>query len=304
MNSAVKLRQELLLQSKKKNKLNGNQLNADSPWVRRPVPRPDAKLRVFCLPYAGGSPSVFQAWPEFFKNESIEICQIHLPGRESRIMDRMPDSFYILVQSIMKAIIPLIQVGDIPYIIYGHCMGSLISFQLCQEIRKRNRRESAAGQVQLPQHFFVGAHYAPELLHPTRKPTSYLKDLTQEEFFKIAEQLGGTEGAVLKDPTTGALVISTLSADYWMYGDYEYIPDEPFQFPITVICGLQDDLVKVEEAQGWAKETSAGCQFAELASGDHFFVIKEKEKLLPMLLEYFRQVLARIDKTREEVTKS
>ena len=290
MSSALKLKKDVISHYNRKMKLQaGAETSArdsvaakkQTPWIVIPRPKPDAAMRVFCLPYAGGSPAVFQTWADFFEDTNVEICLIHLPGRDSRMMDKMPDNFYILVQQLMKALSPYIM--EKPYVVYGHCMGSLISFELFQQLRNKG--------LPLPRHFFVGAHYAPSLLHPSTKPVSHLKHLSLEEFFQIADDLGGTEGAILSDPTTGALIATTLSADYFAYGDYEYRPEKQFEFPITVYLGLKDNLVKVEEARGWEKETTSECRFFELQNGYHFFVLQDKDSLLPMLKVEFKAVL-------------
>lgn len=286
MSSALKLKKDVISHYNRKMKQQAQAEVANnsqqSPWVVIPRPKPDASMRIFCLPYAGGSPAVFQTWADTLADLDIEVCLLHLPGRDSRMMDKMPDNFYILVQQLMKAMTPFLI--EKPYLVYGHCMGSLISFELFQQLRNKS--------LPLPQHFFVGAHYAPSLLHPDNKPVSHLKHLSLEEFFEIADELGGTEGAVLSDPTTGALIATTLSQDYFAYGDYEYRDAEPMGFPITVFLGLKDNLVKVEEAQGWKNETSRECRFFELDQGDHFFVLQDKENFLPMIKAEIKTAIA------------
>src|SRR2546421_12668903 len=53
-------------------------------WFVRHRPNDSARLRLFCLPYAGGGASIFRSWPEGLP-ESVEVCAIQLPGREARL---------------------------------------------------------------------------------------------------------------------------------------------------------------------------------------------------------------------------
>ncbi len=283
MSGNTKLKQDLL--SLKNKKEGTKKEKKENLWIVRPRPIANPKLRLFCLPYAGGSPSVFRTWPDFFYDEQIEICMVQLPGREQRMMDQLQDDFYILVQALLNGIKQPFLTDNVPYAIYGHCMGSLISFELLQHIR-------ALG-LKLPIHFIVAAHYAPELLVPETKTTSHLKALKPHEFFAIAEDLGGTDDAIMKDPNTSALLITTLSKEYWMYADYVYRKQDPFDFPITVYYGVRDRLVPRDEIGGWVNETSQKCEFFDV-EGDHFFVIKEKENFLPILREKMLEIKAKL----------
>ena len=41
-------------------------------WVVLPHPQPQARLRLFCFPYAGGGASIYRTWPKGLPSE-IEI---------------------------------------------------------------------------------------------------------------------------------------------------------------------------------------------------------------------------------------
>lgn len=56
-------------------------------WFHRPLPRPGARLRLVCLPCAGGGTAVFRGWPARLPAD-VELLAVRLPGRESRIRER------------------------------------------------------------------------------------------------------------------------------------------------------------------------------------------------------------------------
>ncbi|MCR9142857.1 MAG: thioesterase domain-containing protein [bacterium] len=289
MKTAVKLKQDLLDMRRKKMQLAEPSQIEGNPWILRPRPNPNAKARLFCLPYAGGAPSVFRSWPDRYFDDGIEVCLIQLPGRENRMMDTMPEDIYLLIPPIIKAMTPYL---DKPYIMYGHCMGSLITHEVLRQMRN--------GKFEPPLHFIVGAHFGPSLLQPGGKQVSGMKDVTLEEFFKLADDLGGTDGAVLKDASTGALVIPTLKSDYYAYGSYEYRPTEkPFNIPMTVYYGNRDHLVSSVEVPCWKEETRQPCEIVEV-DGDHFFVITAEDKFLPMLRKKLMEILKNV--SHEDIT--
>ncbi len=56
---------------------------ARNPWILpfRPVPRP--RVRLFCLPFAGGSAGVYRAWADHLPLD-VEVLGVQLPGRVRR----------------------------------------------------------------------------------------------------------------------------------------------------------------------------------------------------------------------------
>jgi hypothetical protein len=57
-----------------------------NPWFYCPQPKPQARLRLFCFPYAGGGIVVYRTWPNHLPPD-VEVCAIQLPGRDSRLRE-------------------------------------------------------------------------------------------------------------------------------------------------------------------------------------------------------------------------
>jgi hypothetical protein len=47
----------------------------DSPWLVRHASRFGPALRLFCLPYAGGSAAVFHGWQSAVPDD-VEVCRV------------------------------------------------------------------------------------------------------------------------------------------------------------------------------------------------------------------------------------
>ena len=92
-----------------------------------------SKIKLFCLPYAGGSASIYNLWYKYLKPD-IELIPVELSGRGRRINesgyetldDAVDDAFNLIRHHILGT----------EYAMFGHSMGSLISYKLAHKIRK------------------------------------------------------------------------------------------------------------------------------------------------------------------------
>src|SRR5215467_14255646 len=62
------------------------------PWLAALAPKPDARLRLICVPHAGGAPSAYLGWARALEEQPIEVVAAHLPGRETREHEMPPAS--------------------------------------------------------------------------------------------------------------------------------------------------------------------------------------------------------------------
>jgi medium-chain acyl-[acyl-carrier-protein] hydrolase len=81
---------------------NGNDSDLSLKWLHRPKPRKDAKMRIYCFPYAGGNAGVFNDWPENF-GDSIEVVAIAFPGRWLRSEENSISCMWQLTKEISDA---------------------------------------------------------------------------------------------------------------------------------------------------------------------------------------------------------
>ena len=216
------------------------------------------KLRLFCLPYAGGGTVTYRTWQKTIR-EGIEVCPVRLPGREMRIKDKPIEERGMMVKSITAALTPVLAQ---PYALFGHSMGGLLAYLVACEIRDR--------RLPLPRHLFVSARPAPQIVRTVlSKPVSRLSDA------EFLQELAATVNSSLMDfsaaPELLALVLPTLRSDFQLLEGYSYVPRGPLPFPITAMGGTSDPTVSETDLQPWAECTTAAFSL-EMLEGDHFFV--------------------------------
>jgi medium-chain acyl-[acyl-carrier-protein] hydrolase len=230
-------------------------LNSDMLWFEQLSRTKLPSLRLFCFPYAGGSAELYRSWQRWFPPE-IDICLVHLPGRGRRISEQAFTRAMALVNEIANRMVEHI---NVPYALYGHSMGALISFELARELCRRGNPG--------PRHVFVSGRSAPHWPR-TQMATFQLSD---DEFKAELSRLNGTPRDVLASPELMELFISLLRADFEIVETYEFHPTERLSCPITVYGGLHDEHVPIESCRAWQEQTSAVCKI-RMVDGDHFFI--------------------------------
>ena len=105
------------------------------PWIRCAKPNPAARLRLFCLPYAGGGASLFRDWGQALP-DSVEVCAIQLPGREDRIAETPFRQVEDLLPVLLEKLRPYL---DRPIAFFGHSMGAFLSYELARALTEEHR---------------------------------------------------------------------------------------------------------------------------------------------------------------------
>ena len=244
----------------------------DNLWVIRPQPNSQARLRLFCFPYAGAGASIFQKWSDELPSE-IELCAIELPGRESRLRE----SPLTRLKPVIQTVAPLLESYlDLPFALFGHSMGALLIFELVRELRRKN--------CPLPAHLFVSGKNAPQL--PDLKPP--IHGLPDSQFIEKIKGFNGTPKDILQDQKLMQQYLPALRADFAILETYFYANEPPFDFPITAFGGLEDLQVSQAELTAWEKQTKAEFNL-QMFAGDHFFLHSARQELLQVLSTQLQQ---------------
>lgn len=240
-------------------------------WITCPKPNPQAELRLFCFPYAGGSSLIFRTWASSLPKK-IEVCPVELPGRGTQMKSPPFTKMEPLVSAIASIILPYL---DKPFAFFGHSMGGLLSFELARRLRKEYGKQ--------PSHLFVSASRAPQI--PSPKPPIHA--LPETEFKQELHRLNGTPASVLENTELMQLLTPLLRADFAVLETYVYAQEPPLECPIAAFGGLEDQEVNTQELEGWRSQTQNSFQL-EMFSGDHFFIHSAQSLLLENLAKYLK----------------
>jgi len=242
--------------------------NTFTDWVTCPQPNPQAKLRLFCFAYAGGSATVFRTWANYLP-PTMELCPIEIPGRGRKIKSLAYTEIQPLVRAIAINIIPYL---DKPFAFFGYSMGSLISFELTKLLRSEYNFH--------PLHLFVAARQAPQF--PAENPP--ISQLPDTDFLTAISQFNGISDAVLKSAELMQIFLPIIRADFKVLESYWYTPQAPLDCPITAFGGLQDPTVSYTALSGWKEQTLTSFCLHQI-DGDHFFINTNKSNLLNNVIQ-------------------
>src|ERR1017187_4976652 len=76
-------------------------------WIACRKPNPQARLRLFCFPYAGSGASIFRTWSDALPAD-VEVCPIQFPGRGTRLMETPFTQISPLIEALAQALVPLL----------------------------------------------------------------------------------------------------------------------------------------------------------------------------------------------------
>ena len=231
-------------------------------WTFVPRARPGARMRLLCLPHAGGGAYAYRGWPAYLP-DSIEVCAIQLPGRENRLRERPIGVLSTLIDQLLEALCTRL---DLPVAVFGHSMGALVGFELARGLR----REYGI----TPVHLLVSGRVAPTL-PPRHRPMHAESD---EAFIARLRQFNGTAEEVLNNVELMELLLPTLKADFQLNEAYTYVDEPPLSCPISVFGGADDHIVPFEQMAGWRNQTTDRYTERKI-SGGHFFVHTAAERV-------------------------
>ncbi len=151
--------------------------------------------------------------------------------------DPLTDDPEKLTADVYEQLLPLI---EMPYGLFGHCMGALLSFLVARRI--------ADQKGILPTHLFVSGCKSPSQLNEVAAT-----EMSEEEVRTALLDLGTSE-ALLQNQDFFEMIQPIVRADFRVVGNYAYEAGLPLDVPITVILEKSQPL-SPEDVHSWQRET-------------------------------------------------
>jgi medium-chain acyl-[acyl-carrier-protein] hydrolase len=232
-------------------------------WFYKPNPATNKRVRLFCLPYAGGnSCSIYQRWAELMAPD-VDLVLVNLPGRAHRLREALHESMDALVADLYEAFRSEL---DRPFALFGHSMGALICFELTRMLRR--------GGDPMPLHLFASGSPA-----PCRRRSRRLSGLTQQELIGELRHINGTPRELLANREVMKLLLPVVRADFSVVDSYQYVEEPPLPCSITAFAGGSDACVKEQDIAVWRYETAANFRM-RVVPGEHMFLNDQRPAMI------------------------
>jgi surfactin synthase thioesterase subunit len=229
-----------------------------------------SSLRLYCLPYAGSSASVYVRWKRRLP-AWIDVVPVELPGRGRRIGEPLETTVSGVLDRIASDVRP--EPGQ-PFALFGHSLGAILAFELA------HRLEQSAGLF--PALVFVSGTRAPG----SRDLERYAAAQSDAELRAELERLGGTPASVLSNAELMELALPVLRADFRIAGGYVGEPERKLRAPLVVLGGAADETTR-DKLAAWREHTDS--EFAlHVLPGGHFFIHESESDVLAILEQRLR----------------
>jgi len=239
------------------------------PWIAQsyaPLPG-EPKLRLLCLPWAGGNSSIYADWPSALQAAGIEVLPLELPGRASRGREKPYEEVGTLVGDLAEALLAeTALLGDpkTPFAIFGHSFGALCAYELASALASRQ-------PARPPALLIVSAAPAPHFAGSGSWPLEAVSGLPQRE---LVDYLAGKGNAlpeeILADPEVSAYFFGAIRADYGALEKYQpKAAPTPLPCPVQVYGGEGD--IPEDKLAAWSGYSTHAVD-VRMHPGGHFYI--------------------------------
>ncbi|HWG98570.1 MAG TPA: alpha/beta fold hydrolase [Pilimelia sp.] len=238
-------------------------LDGGQAWLRRfRQPGVPPRLRLVCLPHAGGGASAFRSWPHLLP-EDVDMLAVCYPGRQDRFREPCVERMDVMADLVTEALLPY--AGE-PLAVFGHSMGASIAYEVAVRMEQRHGRRLAA--------LFVSGQAPP---HRARYRDAHLRG--DDALIADVRWLGGSGADAPAHPDLIELVLPALRADYALLAGYRRDPLYVLGTPVVAYAGRDDGEVSPDALARWADVTEAGLT-VRMFPGDHFYLVDAEAELV------------------------
>lgn len=225
------------------------------------------EVRLFCVPFAGGSALAFSKWKRLL-GKGIQLHPIELAGRGTRLKIPLYNTLNEAVDDVYNMIKD--HIDDKPYALFGHSMGCWIIYELYFKIKENNH--------QLPLHVFLSGRRAPDI----RKKEKQFYKCSLQELKSEVLKLGGTPPEFFQDEELLNFFLPVLRSDFKITETYQYFErNEKLDCSVTVLSGKSDESITTNDLIAWKNHANSNFTIRKY-NGGHFFIQDSMQEVITL----------------------
>ncbi|MFI0261908.1 thioesterase II family protein [Streptomyces sp. NPDC017056] len=245
----------------------------ERPWLRPLAGDESATSTLVCLPYAGGTPRVYEDWARHLPPH-VRLLAADLPGHGLLRGDEPVTCDLSYVTDTLCAELPDPgRAGRL--VLFGHSLGGCPAFALARAWRER--------WGTAPHALAIAAYDAPWA--PRHLP--YFAELAADELWQRVGEFGAIPQPMLEHRDLAPLLVRSLRADIAMAESYRHTPAPPLDCRVSVFGWAGDPLTTPEGLAAWSDEAAPGAYRRHLYTdppGGHFFAERDPGPVIAALL--------------------
>lgn len=241
-------------------------------WTQRVTSPATADVRARILGFAplGAPRSVFDGWmPRFPAGIELVSLSVRQAANVAGVSKWSIQEFAEFVAE------QLVQIADVPFVVYGHSMGAIVGAEVAAALERRGA---------MPRAVIVAAFGAPGQRHGSVANVS-LEDAERDEmmFLEVARRIGIPDEVSLA-PGYRESVLPKVRLEQSMLRHYRPNPDFGLTSPVIAMYGTDDQVYSPQEIEGW-RAFAAGEFAMEAVKGPHLFLIDNAATIVDRLTD-------------------
>lgn len=244
---------------------------ADNKWFFQTKIFEQAKQKIFLFPYAGGNATSFAPWKKYLSGE-FSIYPVLYPGRGKRVKEGFAGSVVDMATAFVDDNIELFQT---PFVLFGHCTGAIIAFEVCKYLEKRYGKKTAG--------LIVSCGASPDV--PIFDVD--VKNQSDEDFLQLLIDTKRMDQSTAEMANFREYYLPIIKKDFIMAQNYSCDKRTKIDCPIDSIIAIDDEMISKEQTYGWKNYTSGEVRSREVVGG-HYYFEKQPEKAVRIVDEILK----------------
>lgn len=224
-------------------------------------------VKLFCIPYAGGSEYFYSQWLTKF-DRNIKVIPILLKGRNARYNLKC-QSFNEMIEDVFTQITETAS-SEEEIALFGHSMGGILSYEVSKKL------EVAGYNLK---HIFLSGINHPNDMKPVEEKC------IEDENYLIQRllDLGGVQDEFLENKEAREYFFRIIKHDFLLIEEYKKSDKvlKPLYTPVSILNGIDDKSI-VSEQNAYDALSYKEILFYTF-SGDHFYLNQHLDELIHLI---------------------